>query len=185
MKKIIIMAAIAAMAGAVSASVSYTPFLLNGNDALNAPITDGTFVMVFDVDGDGFDFNNIVADSWEFDSDDYLMQRGQINDGVAFPAHNFFIADVPGYDAGVDNYYVFWFDTAYNAGATGAGENVDFGVELLGPAVSDGGTSSPFLTGGATTYQSVPEPATALLLAIGAGCAWAGRRAKRFHNYES
>jgi len=193
MKKIIYYIVIALAAISADASMTYSPFLFDGYDASGSAIVDGTFVMVLDVDGDGWDglsydsqaLSGDNSSSWLWDADDYLMNRGEIVNGEAFPFSTFTAASVAGYDANVDHYYVMWFDTAYNISDAGPGVGVDYGVEDLGAVGTDPGNYGEFLTGGNATYQTVPEPATALLLLIGGGCAWAGRRAKRFHNYES
>lgn len=185
MKKILFAIFVALAAVSANASMTYSPFLLDGYDASGTPIANGTYVMVLDLDGDGWDGLDYLsqasgsadnASSWLWDADDYIMDIGQFENGEAFPFSTFNASSVPGYTANVDNYYVMWFDTAYNPLAAGPGVGVNYGVENLGAVGTDPGDYGPFLTGGNATLQTIPEPATALLIAIGGGMAYALRR---------
>ena len=185
MKKVLLFVAMAVAAFSAHASMTYSPFLFDGYDAGGTPIADGTFVMVLDVDGDGwngFDYLSQAvspadnSSSWLWDTDDKLMDRGQIVNGEAFPFSTFTAASVPGFDANVDHYYVMWFDTAYNVADIGPGVGVNYGVEDLGTVGTDPGDYGPFLVGGNAVYQTVPEPASALLVLLGGGAVYALRR---------
>lgn len=186
MKKIVIAMIVAVSAFVAHADMTYSPFLLDGYDAGGSPIVDGTYVMLIDLDGDGFDFNNLdgTTGTWNFDADDYLMDVGQIVNGEAFPFDTITTAGIPsGYDANIDHYYVFWFDKAYSLADIQPGAGIHFGVEDLGAVGTDPGDYTPFLTGGNAQYQTVPEPASALLVAIGGGLVYALRR--RGHRFVS
>jgi hypothetical protein len=190
MKKLLMISAIALMAVVARADLAYMPSALGVlNDAAGNPLSDGTFLMVLDLDGSGFDFNNLSGDSWVFDANDVIMDRGAIGptkgvdfelEGDAFPVWTVSTANIPaGYTANVDQYYVFWFDKSYDVADLGPGAGVHFGVENLGTVGTDPGTYTPDLVGGNAQYQTVPEPATALLIAIGGGMAYVLRRNTR------
>lgn len=186
MKKILMMSAIALMAVATQADMTYSPFAFGVlNDASGNVINDGTYVMVLDLDGDGWNGTDYLtqspggdnASSWLWDADDVLMDRGQITAGDAFPFWTVSTASIPaGYTANVDNYYVMWFDTAYNIADVGPGAGINYGAENMGAVGTDPGDYTPFMVGGSATLQTIPEPATALLVAIGGGMAYALRR---------
>lgn len=165
MKKLLTLCAILAMAAIGRADMTYAPFLIGaGNDAAGVPIANGTYVMVADLDGDGFNGTPYTGQSagtdnsgaWLWDADDLLMARGQIVDGTAYPFYQVATADIPaGYTAGVDRYYVLWFVKAYNAADAGPGVGVAYGVENLGPVGSNPGDYTPFLTGGSAVLTTV------------------------------
>lgn len=196
MKKTIItmmmLMAMALMTVPAQADVAYAPFLFTGNDAAGNPIVDGSYSLILDLDGDGWDGNSYTSMSlgaandlnWLWDSDDLLLDRGQVSAGTAFPFTNTVSISTQGYDAGVDQWFLLWFDTPYDVSAAGPGSGVDYGVELMGVAGNDGDTLSPFAVGGSAVFQTlgttvVPEPISALLALIGGG-AMALRR--RFFN---
>lgn len=188
MKKILFAICVALAAVSANASMTYSPFLLDGYDASGNPISSGTYVMVLDLDGDGWNGLDYLsqasgsannASSWLWDADDYIMDIGAFYDGEAFPFSTFNAADVPGFTANVDQYYVLWFDVAYNPLAAGPGIGINYGAENLGTVGTDPGNYGPFLTGGNATLQTIPEPATALLALIGGGMAYVLRRNKR------
>ncbi|MFW5893878.1 MAG: Ig-like domain-containing protein, partial [Verrucomicrobiota bacterium] len=132
----------------------------DGNDSAGDPIDNGTFVMVMDLDGDGFNGTNYTggsgpATSWLWDDDDMFMDRGPINDGEGFPFRQIWTEDIPEtYDAGEDNYYLLWFDVPYDENADGPGDGVAYGVELLGTVGTDPGDYTPFADGGNATLQT-------------------------------
>lgn len=186
-------------ASAASADVTYSPFIGfvdTANNALGQPITDGTYVMLIDLDGDGWNGNSYltqapaIADnsaSWQWDAQDLVLDRGGIGEaytGIAGAAFPFAILSgdpgtINGYTAGVDNVYVLWFDVAFDAGAAGPGGGVAYGAELLPTkAVANGGALSDLVNGGAANLVTmpVPEPASAMLLLAGAGLLAARRR---------
>lgn len=192
MKRIMTMMAVALMAVAAKADMTYAPSALGVlNDATGTPMSDGTYLLVLDRDNDGFDFNNLVGTSWAFDADDFIMDRGAIGsakgvngewDGDAFPFWTVSTANIPaGYTAGVDQYYMFWFDKSYSASDIGPGASVHFGVENLGAVGSDPGAYTPDLIGGNAQYttQAIPEPASAALALLGGGMVYAVRRRMR------
>jgi len=188
MKKTVVMFMLALIARVVSADVVYSPFAFGSLlDASGAAISSGTYLMVLDLDGDGWDLNSISSDSWLFDSDDMVFDRGTIENGDAFPFYTLKPVNEPaGYDVGIDQYYLFWFDKAYNVADVGPGASVNFGIESLGTvgSVNSGNTYTPDLVGGNAQYQTVPEPATALLALIGGGMAYALRRNTRRSIYQ-
>lgn len=147
-----------------SAEIAYTPFLLTANNSAGTPIANGTYVLVLDLDGDGWNGNDYDAQpangdsssTWLWDTGDILMDRGQITDGMAAPTYRIQSDAIPpGYDVGVDEYYILWFDTPYVAAAAGPGVGVAYGAESLGTAGADPGTYTPVANGGNVTLQTV------------------------------
>lgn len=181
---------IVALAGAapVQADMTYAPFLFDGYDENGDPIENGTYTMIIDLDGDGWDGVSYLeqgpADaandlSWLWDSDDFLMDIGQIEDGEAFPFSTIPTADIPaGYDAEVDQYYLFWFNTPFDVAAGGPGQGIYYGAESLGTVGTDPGNYGPFALGGDATLQTtvVPEPISATLALMGGGAMFLRRR---------
>jgi len=191
MKKIIVLIAMMVMgltAVTAQADVSYQPTLGlvdSASDALGNPIVDGTYAMILDRDGDGWNGNSYLSQSlsapndfgWLWDTDDLLMDRGQIFDGLAFPVASYAgnpDATIPNYNSGTDDWYLLWFDTAFNSAEAGPGVGVSYGAELLGKAAPDGFTLTPDAIGGIASFQTlgtqvVPEPISAILAMIGGG----------------
>ncbi len=169
---------VALLAVSAPASVTYAPQLFGtAYDASGAPIQDGTYLMVLDLDNDGWQgfayleqgeaTANNAAD-WQWDADDYVMDRGQITNGEAYPFAQFAAASVDGYDVGVDHYYVLWFDVPFDAGAAGPGAGVDYGVVDAGVAGADPGNYGElYFTPMSANLATVPEPATLALLGCG------------------
>jgi len=209
MKKILIIWAAVAMAFVASASVSVDLDLMTLNDASGVPISEGIKFLVFiDKDNNGingadlsnyFDYNAmwnsvVNTESFLWDLNDEIIYNGS---SAGWGSSGYFsMADANGGYAMInlgnginqgDRVYAMWFP------------------ELAGNAVKPGNISQVgFLTGNdwvlpadtglmqinqydfnQSAINVIPEPATALLALIGGGLAWASRRAKRFHNYES
>lgn len=78
----------------VFADATYAPFLVSPQDRNGEEIKDGTATLVLDLDGDGWDGVSYLvqgpiniqapnnAQSWLWDSDDYLMAVEPIEDGL-------------------------------------------------------------------------------------------------------
>jgi hypothetical protein len=201
MKKMMTMMAVALMAITTKADITYAPSALGVlNDASGNPMDNGTYVLVLDRDNDGWNGLSYLnqaalpADnsaSWLWDADDFIMARGAIGSvkgenlewaGDAFPFWTVTTANIPaGYTAGGDNYYMLWFDTSYDVAAIGPGAGINYGVEDLGKVGPDAATYSPDIVGGNANFQTIPEPATAILAMIGGGLAYFVRRANRSH----
>lgn len=166
MKKIKAVVCLLSISVAVFADMTYAPFLYDGDDSSGNAIVDGTFVMVMDLDGDGFNGTDYTAGSgpaasWLWDEDDMVMDRGPINNGDGFPKLQIASEDIPAtYDAGVDQYYLLWFDVPYDANAAGPGEGVAYGAELLGTVGTDPGDYTPFAEGGNANLQTGGEGGT-------------------------
>lgn len=185
---------VAGLSGAANADMSYAPFLFDARDAAGNAITDGTYAMVIDLDGDGFNGNSYLSmtsgfdnsQAWRWDNDDFLMDVGQITDGSAFPFATIATADIPAaYTPNVDQYYLFWFDTAFQTGAAGPGMGVDYGVESLGTVGTNPGDYTPFAVGGLASLRTfgqttnVPEPVSSVLALLGGGAMALRRRFSR------
>lgn len=193
---------IAAFAAVTFADVTVTigPAMLGLTDEADATITvaNGFFMLVADVDGDGLDGWSTAGAGGNIDGtinftsglitgDDVILYQGAYfadNAAQAINSPQTYI----GVNGGED-YYAIWSDIGSTATDLGVG-NVfgSYRVDDANWEVPASGSVGPFVNdanSGAGYYQSVPEPATALLLAIGAGCAWVGRRAKRHHTYLS
>ncbi len=161
----VLAATIGLMVESGTADMTYAPMIFGtAMDASGNPLADGTYVMVADLDGDGWDGVDYDAQSggadnatsWLWDADDMLMDRGQVTGGQVYPLRTIATADVPAtWDPGVDEYYVLWFDVAYDVGATGPGSGVDYGVDLAGAVGTDPGNYGPILDGGLATLSTV------------------------------
>ncbi|MBN1587108.1 MAG: hypothetical protein JW937_06740 [Candidatus Omnitrophica bacterium] len=203
MKNLMVIALLASalmLTGTAYANVTYEVGVETAFDASGDPIIDGTYAMVLDRDNDGWNGNSYLTQSpgdangfsWLWDSDDYLMDYGQVGD-IGFPLPGFATPNAAyttgadaaaggfpaGYDAGVDQYYLLWFDKPFDVASAGPGGNVDYGAELLGFAGQDPGTYTPtFIGGNAYLTTVVPEPISAALALIGAGAMITRRRWK-------
>lgn len=211
MKKIMMIIAGLAMSLTAFATVSVDFDVATLNDANDVAIAEGIKFLIFvDKDGDGingaWDTNysdnnsawNAVVNTGSFlwDTDDEIMfngaskgwglsgefATGDANGGnLVFSLGN-------GIDAG-DQIYALWFAEVAGAAATpGSITEVGFITDAAWDLPSDTGllqVNDWSKNQSAITVQAVPEPATALLVLIGGGLAYASRRAKRFHNYKS
>jgi hypothetical protein len=122
--------------------------------------------------------------TWLWDSNDYIMARGPIGsvqgqngewDGAAFVFSTVSIPNVPGYTPEVDHFYILWFNTPYNADATGPGSNIWYGAEDLGLVGKEGYTITNDPVGGTANLVTVPEPISIFLGLMG-GAALVARR---------
>ncbi len=179
--------AVAFTATAAHADMTYAPFLFTAYDNEGLPIENGTYAMVLDLDGNGWNGLSYLAQSdsvpndlsWLWDDNDLLMDRGAITDGSAYPftvlSSNAIPAD---YSANEDEYYLLWFDVAFDPEADGPGAGVYYGAESLGTVGTDPGDYTPFAMGGNANLMTtaVPEPISALLMVLGAGLMGLKRR---------
>ena len=182
------MLAMALIACPAQADMSYSSFLFSALDEFGAPITDGTYAMVADLNGNGWNGNDYLTQTtgdfngldWLWDSSDYLMDLGPITNGEAYPYSYISTSSIPAdFTANVDNYYLFWFDKSF--GSLNPGNNTAYGVELLGQVGADPGDYLTFPTGGRANLTTLaPEPISSLLMIIGAGVMGFGRRLKFF-----
>lgn len=166
LKKIVLAAVLfAVLAAGARADVSYAPFALNCLDDQGNPIFNGTAVIVLDLDGDGWNGHSYIsqapqgtnnAASWLWDNDDMLMARVQVNDGLATPSATIATANIPAtYSAGVDHYYLLWFNVQYDVADPGPGAGVRYGAEDLGTVGADPGSYPSFPGGGQTTLSTL------------------------------
>lgn len=192
MKNVLIMTlAVALVAMSAKADTTYSPTLMgNAFDASGNPIVDGTALMIVDLDGDGCNGISYLAAqpagvatdaSWLWDADDMILDRAAISYGEGYPFKMLTPAETPAsFTPNVDQYYVLWFDAAFNVDATGPGANVAYGAELLGVVGPDGKDFTPDANGGVANLTTVPEPATMTVLLAGCGLAALRRfRARR------
>jgi hypothetical protein len=177
--------AVATMTTASQAAViAYFPFLFTGADAGNNLIEDGTYLIVVDIDGDGYNGVSYTSQapanvdnysSWQWDAQDLYLDFGPVGTvngepGWAFPigASNVNATDNK-------NWYLLYFDLAFNPGSTGPGPGVNYAAEDLGVIPSTDATLTPFANGGPTLLTTntpapvIPEPASALLALVGVG----------------
>lgn len=213
MKKIMgLMAAVAFGATLAQASVSlnmYNGFFYE-NDGSTPLSLNSTIVLLADANNNGFGDLTQATTSWTADAGDVVLARWNLNEnaegaGTSFDA---VIFDYAGLTAGYDMLLV-WYDKTYSVGDVGPGEGVYFGTFRTDDVISystinwsvptdgglydlnfmtaalAGGTGESLESAGIAQYQTIPEPATAVLAVIGGGLAYFVRRAKRFHNYES
>jgi hypothetical protein len=193
MRKTAMMVAILAMAAAAAqANIAYTPDIgldptgigSSAENAAGVPLAHGTYLLVLDLNNNGsqdaFTKTGGSATSWLWDSGDLILDRGDIGaaygPGIAFPSANINPASYAPNFSTSDHVYMLWFDTAYNAAATGPGAGVHYGVEDLGTTPADGGTLTTDAVGGAATFVTAPEPATLVLLAVGGAISLIRRR---------
>jgi hypothetical protein len=187
-RTLIAILSIALAAAAAKADVYFGP-PLGLQDTLNtaagAPIADGTWVLVVDLNSSGP--VRASATSWSVDPGDYVLGRGQIggpsNDpGSAYPDITVLgnpATAISGYTAGTDQVYVMWFDKPYDAAAQGPGASVHYGVEFLDYAPADGGALTTIANGGNVSLVTTPEPASMSLLALALGSLIARRRNRK------
>ena len=184
---------VALLAVSAQADMTYAPFMFNALNASGTSIPDGTYVMVLDLNGNGFGGTSYLSQAsaptdnasvWLWDSNDLLMDRGQIVDGACYPFSTITTAAKPAtFTANVDHFYLLWFNTPYSAAATGPGKGVAYGAEDLGTVGTDPGDYIAFPNGGNATLHTIPlpppvipEPVTAVMLLVGGGMMVARRR---------
>ena len=194
MKKLlipIIMIMITLMAApAFAAQVTFSSALLSMTDTFGDPL-NGSYAFVIDTDDDGWNGNSYlssavspIADnysSWLWDSDDYLLDVGDITFGMGFPdAPNVEVSTIPNYTVGDDEVYVLWFDKPYDSGLAGPGSNVAYDAAFVGLTIAEGGfTSQVFAPGNPGLVTGVaPEPVSSVLMLVGASAMGLRRRFK-------
>ena len=162
-----VLIAMLAITTGVQAASSWSAFMFNALNAEGAPISDGYYRMVVDVNGDGLISSGVdISTTWNWDASDYVMDAGQILNGECYP-----FASLPSRPTGVDstdNIYLLWFDKP--AGAMVPGADTHYGVELLGVVDSEPGDYTFFPVGGVasqSTPSAVPEPASLSAVALG------------------
>jgi hypothetical protein len=202
MKKIAIMAAFAFSSLFAQANVvlSMVEGYLYKNDGTTVLPENSTIVLLCDANNNGFGDLTQATTSWTADSNDVILGRWAFNynldTGIGSDVITYDLAGTVGTG---DNLMLVWYDKAYSAGDAGPGQGVHFGTFRTDSAISfsdiawttptDGGWNLNFATVAATgdspesagvaSFQTVPEPATAMLALIGGGMAYALRRNKR------
>lgn len=199
MKKLLIMLAVAGAAAValadVSVNINVTSMGLTDETDSTITVANGLFLVIADVDGDGLDGwtaggsgdidGEINFTSGLVSGDDVVLWQGgySFDDAALSPNEQ---RDYTGVDGG-EAYYMVWSDIG--SSATDFGENNVFGVyreDHVNWEVPATGTVAPFIADANSVgsyYQTVPEPATALLALIGGGMAYALRR--RGHKFVS
>lgn len=205
MKKIVLLTAVVAF-GAAVAQANVTLSMFNGyfyeNDGTTPLSLDSTIVMLCDADGDGFGDLTQATTSWIADVDDVVVGRWNLNENAAGAgsSFDFFSFDLAGTVGTGDKLMLVWYDKTYGVGDAGPGEGVHFGTFRTDDAISfsDSGWFAPadgaainlnFATvsaggdsldsTGIASYQTVPEPASAVLALLGGGMVYAARRRMR------
>jgi len=204
MKKLALMAAIALSPALANASVTLN--MANGvfykADGTTPLPTGSTLVLLADANNNGFGDLTQATTTFKADPGDVVLARFASNDFAAGPGSSFDAIqfDFTGLTAGRAIELV-WYDTPFNAGATGPGNSVHFGVfrsssilsfsDIGWNVPSDGsafnlnfltqstGGDSPESAGIAsfiTAAAPVPEPTSGIVALIGMGLASLFRR---------
>jgi hypothetical protein len=167
------------------------------NDGSTVLPENSTIALLCDANNDGFGDLTQATTSWAADAGDIVLGRWAFNYNLdAGVGSDSITYDLTGTVGVGDNLMLVWYDKAYSAGDAGPGEGVHFGTFRTDDVISfsdiawttptDGGWNLNFATAnaggdslesaGAAQYQTIPEPATALLIAIGGGMAYVIRR---------
>jgi hypothetical protein len=202
MKKILMVSAMAVMASVTFANVSVNFELSYLNDADDVAINEGIkFLAFIDKDGDGINGLNLGnysddnalwsaaatanAGSFLWDADDVIIFNGE-NKGWGVPGY-FSLLDAQGGNSTVslgngidtgDQVYVMWFaELAGIASAPGSISQVGYYTDSNWTLPPEGnGLQAEDYALNQSAITVVPEPATALLVAIGGGMAYVLRR---------
>ena len=211
MKKIVIMAAVAASAVFAQANVVLNMgegYLYKHNGSTILP-ENSTVVLLCDANGDGsldnlssltnattawtVDPNDVVLGRWAFN---YNLDTGLGSDAITF--------DYTGAVSTGDKMAFVWYDKSYSAGDAGPGQGIYFGAFSTAGAISgsdlgwsvpsDGTYTLNFATqnaggdslesAGVASLQTIPEPASAVLALLGAGLVYVVRRNTRRAIYQ-
>jgi len=198
MKKIIIMTMAVMLAAGAYANISFNMWYLDAKDHLGVTISDNTiFKIIVDVNGDGLNSASSLENAFAVGDDQiaFTYAFDATYAGELYMIEGFNNIARPDVATGQKNFYVAWYEGLEDTGAVAPGIGQWFGVYREsnwvfpedGSTVTFGNIASgtPLNQSNVSYHQVIPEPATALLALIGGGMAWAARRAKRFHNYQS
>jgi hypothetical protein len=204
MKKILVMLAMAAMASMAFADVAVNLELSYLNDADDAPISEGIkFLAFIDTDGDGinglnlgnYSDNNALwsaaatanQGTFRWDADDVIIYNG-VNAGAGLDGY-FSLINTPQagnsvVTLGVDGIavgnqvYVMWFsELAGSASAPGIIHQVGYYTDSNWTLPTNGNTLQvEDYTLNQSAITVIPEPASALLVALGGGMVYVLRR---------
>ncbi len=209
MKKMVIMAALAFSALLTQASITFNfaEGYLYKHDGSTVLPENSTIVLLLDANNNG-SFGDLTqaTTSWTADAGDVVLDRWAFN----YNYDTGFGSDSPSYTYGGDviagkQLKLVWYDKTYSAGDAGPGEGVDFGMFRTDSALTgsdtgwfvpaDGNTIAlSFLTAnaggdslesaGTANFQTIPEPASAVLALLGAGMVYVVRRNTRRSIYQ-
>lgn len=206
MKKMVIMAALAFSALLAQASITFnfTEGYLYKNDGTTPLPANSTITLLLDANNNGSLIGSSLTNattSWTADAGDVVLDRWAFN----YNLDTGLGSDSPSYTYGGSvtagqKIMLVWYDKAYSAGDVGPGEGVHFGTFRTDSAISgsDSGWVIPadgaavnvnFLTAaaggdslesaGTANFQTIPEPASAVLALMGAGVVYVARRNTR------
>jgi MYXO-CTERM domain-containing protein len=187
MKKSILAVAVMAMITATaSANVTILPqaYVVYADDGSTMLPANSLVAWVVDMEGDGFgdhSASGLAPDTFLLDDDDKLLGISRSGDSDGFINASPEWADVADQGASGKSFAMLWFNTSFDADATGAGQEVSYGLfetgEMVPPdpsvavnmpvwSVAQYGGTLPNDTF-TTDFATTPEPATMGLLALG------------------
>lgn len=190
MKKIIILAMAVMMAAGTYANITFNLWYKQAKDHLGTTINDATmFKIIVDADGDGLDAQSSGLNAFASDDDQvaFTYAFDPSYPGEIYMVEDFTNVQRPAVATGTKDFYVAWYEGLTNQSATDPGVGQWYGTYRESDWVfpedgstvtfGDMGDNGSALNQSDVTYsQVVPEPASALLVALGGVSVYVLRR---------